>query len=284
MLQLSPAMLGMGFNLDRSWLHLLAGTPAKRFKIGACDWSIHSHSQVEAMALAEKIGLHGVQVSLGNQENNMHLRQKSVQEAYLQAARQHHVQIGGLAIGELNQVAYKTDRKAQQWVVDSIDVAKAIGVKVILLAFFNNGDLKGDEEGTNVVIDRLKLVAPKAEKNGIILGIESWLSAEEHVAIMDAVGSPNIQVYYDVANSHEMGYDIYKEIRWLGKDRICEFHAKENGYLLGTGEIDFKEVRKALDDIDYEGWIMIEGAVPNGAEMFDSYVKNARFMHNLFGA
>jgi len=38
-----------------------------------------------------------------------------------------------------------------------------------------------------------------------------------------------------VCNSNDRGYDIYQEIRQLGK-RICEFHAKENGALLGQAK------------------------------------------------
>jgi sugar phosphate isomerase/epimerase len=100
--------------------------------------------------------------------------------------------------------------------------------------------------------------------------------------IIDAVGSKNVQVYYDVANSHQMGYNIYEEIRWLGKKQICEIHAKENGYLLGQGKIDFKEVRKAIDDIGYTGWVQIEGAIPEKQEMLESYQKNNSFMRSIF--
>ena len=183
-----------------------------RFKIGACDWSIGQSSNVEAISLAKKIGLDGVQISLGNVSNDMHLRQDKVQKSYLEASRQYGVAIGGLAIGTLNSVPYKSDIRTEQWVSDSIDVAKIMGTKVILLAFFGKGDLKGDKAGTDEVIRRLKKVAPKAEENGIILGIESWLSAKEHMVIIDAVGSPNVKVYYDVANSNKMGYNIYEEI------------------------------------------------------------------------
>jgi hypothetical protein len=116
----------------------------------------------------------------------------------------------------LNNIPYKSDERTIAWVSDSIDACKAMGCRVVLLAFFGNGDLKGDKAGTDEVVRRLKDVAPKAEKAGVILGIESWLSAEEHVDIIDRVGSPAVQVYYDVANSEKMGYDIYREIRWLG--------------------------------------------------------------------
>ncbi|MEQ6120182.1 sugar phosphate isomerase/epimerase family protein [Reichenbachiella sp. MALMAid0571] len=257
---------------------------SNRLKIGACDWSIHQHSNVDAIKTGKMIGLDGVQISLGTLKNDMHLRQRGVQDLYKKASKEHGVAIGGIAIGEMNSIPYKSDLRAEQWVSDSIDVAQTMGCKVVLMAFFNNGDLKGDKEGTKEVIKRLKKVAPKAEDKGIILGIESWLSAEEHMEIIDAVGSPNVKVYYDVANSNKMGYNIYEEIRWLGKDNICEFHAKENGFLLGKGLVDFKEVRKAIDDIGFEGWVMIEGAVPKGDDMFESYVLNNKYLRSVLNS
>ena len=177
---------------------------------------------------------------------------------------------------------YKSDPRTVEWVRDSIDVCQALQVKMVLLAFFGNGDLRDDKAGMDEVVRRLKAVAPKAEKAGVALGIESWLSADQHLEIIDRVGSNAVQVYYDVCNSNDRGYDIYKEIRQLGRKRICEFHAKENGSLLGQGKVDFKKVRAALDDIGYTGWIQIEGAVPPGKEMLESYQANCKFMREIF--
>jgi sugar phosphate isomerase/epimerase len=153
---------------------------------------------------------------------------------------------------------------------------------VVLLAFFEKGDLRGDAAGQAEVVRRLRQVAAKAEAEGVVLGIESWLSAVEHMKMLDAIGSPSVQVYYDVANSTQMGYDIVAEIRQLGRARICEFHAKENGFLLGQGRIDFPSVRKAIDDIEYSGWLQIEGAVPKGQPILESYLENVRFMRSQF--
>lgn len=271
-------MAGNQLLAQSEWLY----AKKSRFKIGACDWSIDKANDVSAMEMAKQIGLDGVQISLGSVDNNMHLRRQDVQQAYLTAARQYGVQIGGLAISELNNVPYKSDPRTEAWVSDSIDVAKAMGCRVVLLAFFHTGDLRNDPAGQKTVIERLQKVAPKAEKANVILGIESWLSAKEHMDIINAVGSKHVQVYYDVANSHQMGYNIYDEIRWLGKAQICEFHAKENGFLLGKGKIDFKEVRQAIDDIGYTGWLQIEGAVPENAQILPSYQANNQFMRTLF--
>jgi sugar phosphate isomerase/epimerase len=260
---------------------LLAAPLERRFKIGACDWSIGKMCDPTAFAVAKQIGLDGVQVRLGTVANDMHLRKADKQQAYRDAAKQAGLEIASLAIGEMNNVPYKSDPRTVEWVSDCIGVCQALGVRVVLFAFFGNGDLRDDKSGVDEVVKRLKAVASKAEKAGVVLGIESWLSAAEHLDILKRVGSKAVQVYYDVCNSTDRGYDIYKEIRQLGRERICEFHFKENGALLGQGKVDFKKVRAALDDIGYRGWIQIEGAVPPGAPMLESYQANCKFVRSV---
>jgi len=259
-----------------------AKTRKPRFRIGACDWSIGKMGDPTAFELAKEIGLDGVQVSLGTVQNDMRLRQSAVQQEYKAAAKKAGLQVSSLAIGELNSVPYKSDPRTIDWVSASIDACRALGVRVVLLAFFSQGDLRGDKDGTDEVVKRLKAVAPKAEKAGVILGVESWLSADQHLAIIDRVGSRAVGVYYDVCNSHDMGYDIYKEIPKLGK-HICEFHMKENGVLLGQGGVDFKRVRVAMDEIGYSGWMQIEGAIPPGKPTLESYQTNCAFLRGIFG-
>lgn len=272
-----------------AWLSLLSPSAAlfavpekRRFRIGACDWSIGKMGDPAAFEVGKQIGLDGVQVSLGTAANQMRLRQPAVQGEYKAAAKKAGLEIASLAIGELNSIPYKSDPRTVEWVRDSIDVCQSLGVRVVLLAFFSQDDLRGDKPGIDEVVKRLKAVAPKAEKAGVTLGIESWLSAQQHLEILERVGSPAVQVYYDLCNSNDMGYNIYQEIRTLGK-RICEFHAKENGALLGQGKVDFKKVRAALDDIGYTGWVQIEGAVPAGQPMLESYQANCKFMRGILG-
>ncbi len=77
------------------------------------------------------------------------------------------------------------------------------------------------------------------------------------------MSSSALKVYYDVGNSTDKGRDVTKEIPLLG-ERICEFHFKDDGFMLGQGRIDFKKVRRAIDQIEYSGWIHIEAAAPHG--------------------
>jgi len=251
------------------------------FRIGVCDWNLGKQADPGCFSVAKDIGLDGVQVSLGTEANDMHLRRPEIQKIYLAESRAQGVAIASLAIGELNNIPYKSDPRTEQWVADSIDVCHALDVEVVLLAFFGKGDLRDDPKGVDEVVTRLKRVAPHAEKMGVTLGIESWLSAQAHLDIIDRVGSPAVKVYYDVGNSHLEGYDIYQEIRLLG-DQICEFHAKDYEFLFGQGKVDFPRVRQAMDDIGYRGWIQIEGRTPLGLK--ESYRQDAAYLRSVFPA
>jgi sugar phosphate isomerase/epimerase len=258
---------------------LLAAPDQRGFKIGACDWNLGKTASPAALDVAKEIGLDGVQVSLGTAANRMHLRQPEIQRAYLEASRRTGVAIASLAIGELNNIPLKSDPVAAIWVHDSIAVLQALGVRLVLIAQFFKGELKDDKVGTDRTVELLKELAPRAEKAGVILALENYLSAEENLAILDRVGSPAVQVYYDVGNSTDKGYDIYKEIRLL-KGKVCEFHAKDAGHMLGQGRVDFQKVRAAMDDIGYRGWIVIEAAAPKG--LVPDYKAHLAFLRGVF--
>jgi sugar phosphate isomerase/epimerase len=260
----------------------MADSSNREFRIGACDWSIGRRGTPDAMELARQIGLDGVEVSFGRPGDPFDLRREENRQRYQQAARAHNVAISSLAMGVLNQIPYASDPRTEAWVQDCVEVMPKLGVKVVLLAFFGDGDINGKPELQAEVIRRLQRVAPRAEQAGVVLGVESWMNADDHLRILDAVSSPAVQVYYDVANMHKQGYDIYREIRRLGSERICQIHCKENDSLLGKGPIDFPKVRQAVDDIGYDGWLIIESAVDRTMGVVDSYKHNQKYLREVF--
>jgi sugar phosphate isomerase/epimerase len=265
--------------LSPAFTPLLAAPDERRFRIGACEWSLRK-SDPSCFELARRIGLDGVQVDLGRVSNGLHLRRPEVQQAYLAAAKQHGLALASLATAEMNNVALKSEPRAAIWLLDALGVATALGVRVILVAQFFKGDLKGDKEGTARTVDVLKELAPRAEKAGVILGLENYLSAEENLDLLQRVGSPAVQVYYDVGNSTDKGYDIYREIRLL-QGQICEFHAKDGPHMLGQGRVDFRKVRAAMDEIGFRGWIQIEAAAPK--DLVSDYRAHLTFLRGVFG-
>lgn len=120
--------------------------------------------------------------------------------------------------------------------------------------------------------EAIRKLLPHAERFKIKIAIEEvWnkflLSPIEFARYIDEFESPWVGAYFDVGNVVEYGYP-QEWIRELGK-RILKIHIKEYAkpkrfsYRLGEGkEIDWADVRQALLDVGYEGWITAE--VPKG--------------------
>ena len=246
--------------------HLLAYARARgvKFKVGATDWNLRQEAKPEAVALARKLGFDGVQISLGVGRERLPLSDATTQKTYLAESKRADLPLASVCLNILHVNYLKSDPLGQRWVADAIPIARALGVKVILLPFFGRGALKTAAE-MDYVGDALREVAPAAEKAGVILGLEDTISARDNVRIMERSRSRAVLTYYDVGNSTLGGFNIIEEIRWLGRERICEVHLKDNPHYLGQGKIDFTAVVDALADIGFDGWAQLECDAPSGS-------------------
>jgi sugar phosphate isomerase/epimerase len=235
-----------------------------KFKVGAPDWNLKQEAKIESIALAKKIGFDGVQISLGVGIDKLPLSDPALQKAFLDESRRVGLPLASVCLNILHRNILKSDPLGQRWVADSIPISKILGVKVILLPFFGKGALQTNAE-MDYVGDVLREIAPTAEKAKVILGLEDTISARDNVRIMERAKSPAVLVYYDVGNSTAGGFNIIEEIRWLGRERICEVHLKDNPHFLGQGKIDFTAVVDALADIGFGAWAHLETTSPTGS-------------------
>jgi sugar phosphate isomerase/epimerase len=178
---------------------------------------------------------------------------RTVQAAYKAESQRAGLPLASVCLNILHRNYLKSDPLGQRWVSDAIAIVKNLGVKVILLPFFGRGALQTQAE-MDYVGDALREIAPAAEKSKIILGLEDTISAKDNVRIMERAKSRAVLTYYDVGNSTNNGFNVIEEIRWLGRDRICEVHLKDNPNYLGEGKIDFPAVMQAIADIGFDQW------------------------------
>jgi L-ribulose-5-phosphate 3-epimerase len=235
------------------------------FKIGVTDWNLKQTGKIAAIALAKSLGFDGVQVSLGRDAANGKLPMDNgeLEDQYLRASKTQGIALAGTCLDILHVNCLMNDKLAQKWVADGIPITKKLDAKVMLLPFFGKCALATGQE-RDYVGDVLREIAPEAERQGVVLGLENTISAEDNVRIMERAKSPAVLVYYDVGNSTKNGFEVPKEIRWLGKQRICQIHLKDRGYI-GQGPIDFEAVMKAILDIGYDGFCNLETSSPSGS-------------------
>ena len=259
---------------------LLTAADAKAsWKVGICDWDLRASGRMSSFAVAKELGFDGVQVSY-NPSGADSLADKANRPKFLEAAKESGVGIASLAMGLLNGQPLATVPEAEGWVEDCLDAMDEMNVERVLLAFFSNGDMNEKKDHQPLVIEKLKRLAPIAEKKNKILAVESYLSAEDNLKLLEAIGSDAVKVYYDVQNSTNKGYDIYREIELLG-NLICEIHFKQDHCRLGDGDIDFPRVCELLEKIGYDGWLVVESAAPG--DWKESHAANAKFVKGLIG-
>lgn len=247
-----------------------------RFRLGVTDWNLRQTVKLESVALSKRLGFDGVQISIGRK---MELADKALQQSFLAESKRVGQPLASLCLDILHVNGLKSDPLGQRWTAEAIPIAKAMGIKVILLPFFGKWALQTQAE-MDFVGDALKEIAPAAEKAGVILGLEDTISARDNVRIMERSKSPAVLTYYDVGNSTQNGFDIIEEIRWLGGKRICEVHLKDNPSYLGQGKIDFTAVVKALADIGFDKWAHLETVAPSGS-IDDDMKKNLGFIRGV---
>jgi sugar phosphate isomerase/epimerase len=245
--------------------HIAQGRSLSGLKIGVTDWNLGQTGKVEAVTIAKTLGFEGVEVSLGREpvDGKLPLDNPEIQQRYLQQAKAGNVRLAGTCLDILHRNYLKNDKLGQKWLAAGIPITAKLNARVMLLPFFGKGALETRQE-MDYVGDILRELAGEADKAGVILGLEDTISAEDNVRIMERSRSSAVKTYYDVGNSTRAGFDINKEIRWLGPQRICQFHLKDDAkYYLGEGPIDFRAVMQTIAELDFQGFANLETSSPS---------------------
>src|SRR5689334_832072 len=172
-----------------------------RYKIGVCDWMMLKRQKLGAFPLAQDVRADGVEVdmgSLGQRETFQNtLGDAAVRKQFQDAARDNHLEICSLAMSAFYAQSFAERPTVPLMVGDCIATMKALGVKVVFLPLGVRGDLVKHPELRPAIVERLKSVAPAAEKAGIVIGLETALDAAGEIKLLDEIGSPAFQIYFN---------------------------------------------------------------------------------------
>ena len=262
------------------------GSPKKAVLIGMLPKALPYQ---ERFALAREVGFEGMEVNTIDDPAEAEKIAKAAQAAKLPI---HSVMNSEHWRSPLSSADASVVDKSVKGMLTSIANAKLLGADTVLLVPAVVDEKTGYKDAWDrsfkVIRER---ILPEAEKQGIVIGIEEvWnkflLSPLEMNAYVDSFKSKYVQAYFDVGNIVFYAYP-QDWIRTLGP-RVRKVHLKDfkldrrKGSFefvhLGEGDIDWPEVRKALHDIGYDGYMTTEIRGGDKAYLTDVVARIDKFL------
>jgi len=220
-------------------------------------------SDADKFKLTKKCGFEGVEASPMKDLNAARELGKLAREAGVPI---HSIVYGGWG-APFSDPDPKVIKKGLAGMETALRSANAMGAETVLLvpAVVNENVRYGEAYKRSQ--EHIRKLLPLAEELDVIIAVENvWnkflLSPLEFGRYVDEFDSPWLKAYFDIGNVIIFGY-AQDWIRTLGK-RIVKIHLKDfrrRGYQwtnLLDGDVNWPQVRRALDEIGYEGFMTTE--------------------------
>lgn len=246
-------------------IDLIAQEATQRYHIGVCDWMMLKRQKLGEFALAREVGADGVEMDmgpLGQREmfDNL-LRDSTQREKFLAASQENGIVVPSVAMsGFFAQNLLKRDNYLAL-AADCFDTMKPFGAKVAFLPLGGSGTewiTTGSEH--EMMVARLREIGNLALQNSIVVGIRTGQDARYDKRLLKEIGSKGISIYFNLQDAVDNHRDPYKELRILGRKRICQIHASltDSVTLDRDPRIDLPRLRQTLDKLHWSGWLVVE--------------------------
>ena len=236
----------------------------------------------DAMEQASQLGFDAIELGIASQGVLTHQTTQSECETISEQALQHQLEISGVASGESWGCSpTSSDAKVRETILDftqkALQVTQWLGTDTYLFVpgavdvfFLPEAEVVPYDVCYDRATQAISQLLPTAEKLGVSVAVENvWnkflLSPLEMRDFIDYFQSEKVGAYFDVGNVLLTGYPD-QWIRILDS-RIKRVHIKDFKLSTGTadgfvdlleGDVDFDAIKKALKEINYDGYVTAE--------------------------
>ena len=268
-----------------------ANTLSHRYKVAACDWMMLKRQKLGEFKLSHEIGADGVEMDMGGLgkrdtfDNKLH--QVYFQELFKKMAAEYQIEVPSIAMSGFYGQSFLKHRNYRVLIDDCIKPMQVMGAKIAYLPLGGCGnDWKTDDEQRRRLVSRLHVAGEMAHSEGLVIGIRTGLSAKEDIKLLEQINSEGIQIYFSVQEALDNKRDLYKELKTLGRKRICQIHISEtDGVTLPHSKnIDMHRVKEQLDKMGWSGWLVVERSRDAGdvRNVKKNFGMNIRYLKEVF--
>ena len=268
-----------------------ANTLSHRYKVAACDWMMLKRQKLGEFKLSHEIGADGVEMDMGGLgkrdtfDNKLH--QVYFQELFKKMAAEYQIEVPSIAMSGFYGQSFLKHRNYRVLIDDCIKTMQVMGAKIAYLPLGGCGnDWKTDDEQRRRLVSRLHVAGEMAHSEGLVIGIRTGLSAKEDIKLLEQINSEGIQIYFSVQEALDNKRDLYKELKTLGRKRICQIHISEtDGVTLPHSKnIDMHRVKEQLDKMGWSGWLVVERSRDAGdvRNVNKNFGINIRYLKEVF--
>lgn len=161
----------------------------------------------------------------------------------------------------------------KEYIVDCLKIAADVGSPIFggpVYSAVGKTRLVSDEQKKQErdwCVETLKETSKIAADLGVVLGLEPLNrfetdmvnTVDQALSLVQEVGHTSLQIVMDTFHANIEEKDIPDAIRKIGKDLLCHVQGNESDRgTPGTAHLEWEGIRDALQEIGYEGAVVIE--------------------------
>lgn len=215
--------------------------------------------------LAKDIHADGIEMDMGPLGNRPQfdnkLRDPHFQELFPRTADSLGIEVPSVAMSGFFAQSLLKRENYKELVQDCLNTMKHMKSQVAFLPLGGCGkEWVTDPVLRAELIHRLHTIGEMAKREGKVIGIRTGLDAKESKRMLKEIHSDGIKIYYNLQDAVDSHRDVCKELKTLGKDRICQIHASltDSVTLDKDPRINMPQVVKTLNQIGWRGWLVVE--------------------------
>lgn len=262
----------------------------QRYQIGVCDWMVLKRQKLGEFKLAKELGCDGIEMDMGglgkrNSFDNK-MRDPKMVRLFKHTADSFGIKVGAVAMSGFYGQSF-AKKESWRWLIqDCLNTMNAMGAKVAFLPLGGCGNNWTDSlQLRRQIVWRLHEIGEMAKARGMVIGIDTPLDAEDNIKLLDEINSDGIKIFYKFQTAIENKRDIAKEIKTLGKDRICAIHTSNTDgvWLRNDKAVKMKKIKKALDKAGWSGWLFVERSrdVNQVRNVKKNYGENVKYLKEI---